>query len=187
MKGKVGFLRLLSWLVLAQPILVEAHPLHWATESVDFLGGLIHPLTSIEHVCAMFAVGFWIGRGNKGGVYYMPVVLMALMLVGGSLTFIPVEISGSQMVINLSVLMLSVALVFGMKVPSILTTLAAVNVTVLGGYVQAYDMMLDADAVSYTIGFLFSTVMLMIIGIATNRLFNRYAFGKDGHTLINAH
>ena len=174
MKGKAIFFRILSWLVLVQPMLAEAHPLHWATESIGFFGGLIHPITSIEHVFTMLAVGLWMSPGSRQTIYFMPVMFVTLMLVGGSLTLIPLEIAHAEMLMNLSVLILGLMLVLGGKATSPLSALAVANVAVFHGYLHAYDMLLDVDAIAYTVGFALATLVLIAAGMATRCVFNRF-------------
>jgi len=184
MKGKMRFLHLISWLALMQPLLAEAHPLHWATESIGFIGGLIHPLTSLEHVLTMLAVGLWIVRGKNKAVDFMPVIFVALMLTGGSLALISVEIPHGELVMSLSVLVLGFILAAGIKASSPAAVVAVVNVAVLYGYTHAYDMLLDVDALAYTFGFALATVVLIVIGTTLKSLFNRFEFRKVDRTLI---
>ena len=184
MKGKMRFLQLISWLALMQPLFAEAHPLHWATESIGFIGGLIHPLISVEHVLTMLVVGLWIARGKKKAVYFMPVIFATLMLTGGSLALISVEIPHSELVMSLSVLILGVILAAGIKASSAVAVVAVVNVAVLYGYTHAYDMLLDVDAIAYTFGFALATVALIAIGTTLKILFNRVEFRKPGKRLI---
>jgi len=184
MKGKIRFLHLISWLALMQPLLAEAHPLHWATESIGFIGGLTHPLTSLEHMLMMLAVGLWIARGKNKAVDFMPVSFVALMLAGGGLALISVEIPYSELIMSVSVLILGVTLAAGIKASSPAAVVAVVTVAVFYGSTHASDMLLDVDAIAYTFGFAFATVALILVGKTLKTLFNRFEFRKVDRTLI---
>jgi urease accessory protein len=173
MKGKARFFQILTLAALAQPWVADAHPFHWASESVGFLGGMIHPITSSEHVLTMLAIGLWTIQTGRRSAYYMPFVFVVLMLIGGGFTLIPIEIAYAENIMNLSILMLSLMLVLGFKVSSLVGVLVIGNVALFHGYVHAYDLLLDVGAVAYTAGFVLATVTLIATGIATRVLLNR--------------
>jgi len=53
--------------VLFLPTLAQAHP-GLPGHTHGFANGLAHPLTGLDHVCAMIAVGLWAAqRGGRAG------------------------------------------------------------------------------------------------------------------------
>ena len=114
----------------------------------------------------------------------MPVLFVALMLIGGGLAFTPLEIPYSDIFMNLSVLILGVVLALGVRVSSSTAVLAVANLAVLNGYAHAYDMLLDVDAIAYTVGFALATLMLIAIGLLTKYGFDRCEFKKLGRLMI---
>lgn len=181
MNSKARFFQILGLAALVQPIGVNAHPLHWSTDEVGFLSGMIHPLESFDHILTMLAIGLCLSRSAKQAVYFLPVVVVALMLCGGSLIFMPVEIVYAENIMNLSVLLLGLMLAFRFKASLLLEAFIVSNVMVFHGYVHADDIWLDVDAVAYTVGFSVTTALLITIGIAINWLFScledKYSLG----------
>jgi urease accessory protein len=57
-----------------------AHPGHGGDSG--FAAGLLHPLTGLDHLLALLAVGLW-GRGQRHGAV-MPPVFLVLMALGAS-------------------------------------------------------------------------------------------------------
>jgi urease accessory protein len=159
--------------MLTLPEVGAAHPWHWPNETVGFLNGLIHPLESSDHILTMLAVGLWLSRYSKLGCQFMTALFVALMLLGGSLGFLAVEIIHAETTMNLSVLVLGLLLALGRKLALPVGLIVLGNVAVFQGYVHAFDMWLDIDAVAYTGGFALTTVLLLAIGIAVSGLFAR--------------
>lgn len=170
MKGKATNLQRLMLVVLLQPLVVEAHPFHWAAESLGFVGGLIHPITGSDHILTMLAVGLWMSQVRSRLAYFMPLGFVFFMLMGCGLTLIPIEIAHAEAIMALSVVTLGGLLVLGNKVSLSLGTLIVAIVAVFHGYVHAYDMWLDANAVSYTAGFAVATLALVSAGVVVRSL-----------------
>lgn len=175
MKGKAKFFQKLTSMTLAQPLVADAHSFHWASESIGFLGGLIHPTTSMEHVLTMLLVGLCLSQMGNRSAYVMPFLFVVLMLMGGGLTLIPIEIADAENLMWLSVLLLGLMLVFVRRVSQYVGALIIASVAVLHGYVHAYDIWLDVDAVGYSIGFALMTMVLILVGIGSGWMVKRLA------------
>jgi urease accessory protein len=182
MKCKAKFFQMLALLVLVQPMMVDAHPLHWTFESIGFLSGLSHPITSSEHILTMLVVGLCISQTGRRSVCYMPFVFVALMLMGGGLTLMPIEIAHAENFMYLSVLILALMLAAGFKVTMPVGMLIVGNVAVFHGHVHAFDMLLEDGAIAYTAGFAVATLVLIGVGIVTRWLFDhlelKYSLSK---------
>lgn len=150
----------------------EAHSL--AGEATGFLSGLIHPLTSIDHALALLAVGLWAARIGGRTLYFIPIAFVTLMLAGGSLRLLPVEIAYVENAMTLSVLVLGLMLVSAFKVSSPVGVIIVGCFALFHGYAHAEDMLLDTDASSYTAGFSLATAFLNTAGIATGLLLKRW-------------
>ncbi|WP_197471854.1 MULTISPECIES: HupE/UreJ family protein [Methylomonas] len=171
MNGRADFLQRTIPVLLLQPLVVEAHPFHWGAESVGFVGGLLHPLTGTDHLLTMLAVGLWISQTPGVWSRLLPLGFVAAMAVGCGLTLIPVEIPFAEAVMVASISILGLLLVLGARVPVGVGLLSVELVAVLHGYLHAYDMWLDADAVAYSGGFALATLILLVVGVATGHCF----------------
>ena len=176
MKDNTRFFQIVSLAALALHMIAEAHPLHWSSESIGFINGLFHPINSSDHIFTMLLVGFWISQANRRTIYLMSFIFVTLMLIGGGLTLIPVEIIYAQNVMYLSALLLGSLMVSGFKVSSLLAVLVVGALALSHGYVHAYDIWLDIDAFGYTLGFALATVALITVGIAIRSLIDRFKY-----------
>lgn len=143
-----------------------AHPFHGAGEAIGFGSGLLHPFSSSDHLLTMLAVGFWLCRsGHVRAVVSLALSFLALLLVGGGLALAPLEIAHPEALMYGSVLVL---LASGRTSHWVLALPAIASVAVCHGYVHAYDIWLDTDALGYTAGFTVATSLLLALGVAAN-------------------
>jgi len=56
-----------------------------ATLSGGFMSGFMHPLTGLDHVVAMVAVGLWGAFLGKPAIWILPIVFPLVMAFGGAL------------------------------------------------------------------------------------------------------
>ncbi|OAI27165.1 hypothetical protein A1356_09785 [Methylomonas koyamae] len=145
-----------------------AHPFHWAGESIGFGSGLLHPFSSSDHLLTMLAVGLWICRGGVRAVVSLGSAFLMLLLLGGGLALIPLEIAHAETLMYASVLVLGLLLASGRNLHWALSLPVISGVAVSHGYVHAYDIWLDADALGYTVGFTVATLIQLAIGVAAN-------------------
>src|SRR5216117_1372918 len=75
--------------------------------------GWLHPLTGIDHMLAMIAVGAWSAQLGKRAVLYVPAAFVAAMLFGGMLGFERFALAGIELGIALSVVLLGSAIALG--------------------------------------------------------------------------
>ena len=183
MKGKARYFQVFALAAVLQPLVATAHPLHWASESIGFWGGLLHPLTGADHLLIMLAVGLWISQIGNSWRVFMPVTFAIFMLIGCGLSLVSVEIAYAEPLMYLAVLALALTLILVRKIPAHFAILVPAGIAVLHGYVHAYEMWLDVDAITYTIGFDLSTMMLIAAGMTTGAVLKRLAekFILAGH------
>jgi len=187
MKSKANFFRGFILAVLAQPWVAEAHPFHWATESMGFAGGLLHPLTSLEHLLTMLAVGLCLSQAGSRLAYMLSLSFVMLMLTGVGLAQYSVEIPHIDILLSSAVLLLLLALVLGSKFPPYLGMTTVSALAVLHGYQHADAIWLDTGSMAYTEGFTLATWILLAVGMGVGRLFKwvivKYSLGKIAERL----
>ena len=72
--------------------------------------GLLHPLTGLDHVLAMLAVGIWSAQLGGLALYLVPGCFMGMMVVGGVVGLCQLVEQSSELMIALSVLVVGVAI-----------------------------------------------------------------------------
>src|ERR1035438_8414608 len=73
------------------PTLAQAHP-GLPGHTHGFTNGLAHPLTGLDHICAMVAVGLWAAQRGGRALWLVPSVFVSVMVLGGALGIAAVSI-----------------------------------------------------------------------------------------------
>jgi hydrogenase/urease accessory protein HupE len=84
----------------AAPSLSHAHVGVGAT--TGFLTGLLHPLSGLDHIIAMVAVGLWGAQLGAPAIWMLPVTFPVVMAFGGLLGLIGVPLPSVEIGIALS-------------------------------------------------------------------------------------
>ena len=71
---------------------------------------LQHPLTGLDHLLAMFAVGLWAAQRGGRAIWFVPLTFVLVMTLGATLGMSGVSIPFVEPGIAISVLMLGVFL-----------------------------------------------------------------------------
>ena len=79
-------------------------------ETSGFTHGVSHPLTGIDHLCAMIAVGLWAAQTGGRAIWAVPLAFVSVMLLGGASGMTGVHFPLAETGIALSVLMLGCSL-----------------------------------------------------------------------------
>jgi urease accessory protein len=137
---------------------------HWVSGS-----GLLHPLTGIDHLLAMIAVGAYSVQLGGRAIYTVPLSFLAAMLVGGIIGFAQYILYYSELGIALSVVLLGVAIGLQERISLLLAVLGVGLFGICHGYAHGEELPFAENQFSYTAGFMFTTACLHLTG----------AFGAD--------
>src|SRR5260370_27684321 len=80
-----------------------------SSEAVGLLSGLRHPVSGLDHVVAMVAVGLWGAQLGRPAIWLLPVTFPIVMAFGAVLGGLRVPIPGIEVGIALSALALGAA------------------------------------------------------------------------------
>ncbi|MDE9363693.1 HupE/UreJ family protein, partial [Pseudomonas aeruginosa] len=100
--------------LLAAPALAFAHPGHGEH---GLVAGLAHPLTGLDHLLAMFAVGLWAAQQQGAARLALPCTFVGTMLVGGLLGFEGLQLPFMETGIAASVLALGLCVALAVRPP----------------------------------------------------------------------
>ncbi len=137
-----------------------------------FLSGFAHPLNGLDHLLAMVAVGLWGAFLGRPLIHVLPVVFPTVMAVGGIIGMAGVEFPPVELGIALSVLLLGGLVAAAQKLPVWSASLVVAIFAVFHGFAHGQELPLTADPVGYSAGFVISTGLLHVAGIALG-LFTR--------------
>jgi len=138
-----------------------------------FLSGLRHPLTGLDHVVAMVAVGLWGAQLGAPAVWMLPVAFPLVMAFGGVLGIVGVGLPGVNLGIAASALVLGAMVALEVK-PPLWLALAMIGVfAVFHGYAHGSVLPAFGVPVLFASGFVASTGFLhlcgIILGLAVSR------------------
>jgi urease accessory protein len=144
-----------------------------------FVGsGWLHPLTGVDHMLAMIAVGAWSAQLGKHAVLYVPGAFVAAMLLGGVLGFEHFALPGIELGIALSVVLLGSAIALGHRTSLLLATLGVGLFGMCHGYAHGYEIPGLESKWLYASGFLITTASLHLIGAVGGMLILEHARGS---------
>jgi urease accessory protein len=146
-------------------------------DGIGFTSGFEHPISGLDHVIAMVAVGLWGAQLGMPAIWLLPVAFPLVMSFGGFLGLIGVPLPGSEIAIALSGVGLGAAVLAQFR-PSL--WVAALLVGMFGlfhGYAHGTELPPGQNALLYSIGFVFATGLLHATGISVG-LLHRWHWGR---------
>ncbi|EJM21086.1 hydrogenase/urease accessory protein [Pseudomonas sp. GM21] len=158
--------KLFSAAVLFVPAVAFAHPGHDASGA---LAGLSHPLTGLDHLLAMLAVGLWASQQKGNLRWALPVTFVAMMLVGGWLGFEGLNIPYLETGIATSVLALGLLVSVALRPPVGLAVAMTALFAMAHGVAHGLELPTQASPWSYATGFVCATSALHALGYAAAR------------------
>ena len=82
-----------------------------------FQAGLLHPLTGLDHLLAMLAVGVWAAQNQRPAIWLLPVVFPLMMVVGALVGMSGILVPGIEAGIAASVLILGLCIALMVRLP----------------------------------------------------------------------
>lgn len=165
----------LIFLAIGVPSVAAAHIVRG--EAIGFVSGFEHPISGLDHIVAMVAVGLWGAQLGAPAIWLLPVTFPLIMAVGGFLGLIGVPLPGSEIAIALSGVCLGGAVLMEWRPP---LWAAAGLVGVFGlfhGYAHGHELPPGQNALLYSLGFIIATGLLHVTGIAIG-LVHRWRWGR---------
>lgn len=157
-----------------------ALPAHAHVGQGDVTGGLLagflHPITGVDHLFAMVAVGIWGAVLGRPAIWVLPVTFPLVMAIGGVLGIAQVPLRGVELGVSASAIVLGVAIATMWRAPLALAAIIVAAFAIFHGYAHGAELPASANAVSYAFGFLVATGLLHGIGIAIGDV-KRFANG----------
>jgi len=131
---------------------------------VGLFAGFAHPLTGLDHMLAMFAVGIWAAQLGGRALWAVPATFVGSMALGGLLGFAGLHAPLMEPMIAASVLALGLLIAFAVKRKAPGAALIAVF-ALFHGLAHAIGLPHHDSAAGYAIGFLAATILLHVAGV----------------------
>jgi urease accessory protein len=173
----VGLLRSLTVLVLVFLFAPTAFAHPQKGEAVGFLTGFRHPISGLDHVLAMIAVGLWSAQLGSPSIWLLPVAFPMVMAVGGMLGLMGVPLPGVEYGIALSAILLGAAVMFEVRPPLGIAAALVGFFAIFHGHAHGTELPAGQSALLYSMGFVIATGCLHGLGIAIGTL-HRWPWGQ---------
>ncbi|WP_374384219.1 HupE/UreJ family protein [Dongia sp.] len=142
-------------------------------ETGDFTHGALHPLSGVDHLLAMVAVGFYAARQGGRALWFVPTAFVALMAVGGVLGFSGLALPYVEPIIAVSVIVMGALLAFDIRLPLPASAVMVGTFALFHGHAHGTEGVSMESFASYALGFVLATTILHGIGIALGKAFTR--------------
>ena len=166
---------MLGFVTLLAPLSGLAHV--EAGAAGGLLSGLGHPVSGLDHVLAMVAVGVWGAQLGRPAIWVLPVVFPLLMAMGGFAGLVGWDLPAIEVGIALSAVVLGALILGQVRLPLAIAIIIVAFFAVFHGHAHGTEMAPDQDAMLYSIGFVIATGLLHGAGIALG-LIHRWDTGR---------
>ncbi|TRC76007.1 HupE/UreJ family protein [Mesorhizobium sp. WSM4307] len=132
----------------------------------SFTAGFMHPLSGLDHVTVMIAVGLWAAIKGGRAIWAWPAAFVGVMLAGAALGMAHVPVPFVEPGILASVVALGLLVALAVDLP------VSAGVAIIGlfalfhGHAHGTEVPENAGGLEYTAGFAVATVLLHAVGIA---------------------
>ncbi|TIS46672.1 HupE/UreJ family protein [Mesorhizobium sp.] len=155
---------LAAMLFLAAAMPAYAHVGAGTTSS--FTAGFMHPLSGLDHMTVMIAVGLWAAMKGGRAVWAWPLAFVGVMLAGAAFGMLHVPVPFVEPGILASVVALSLLVALPVDLP------VSAGVAIIGlfalfhGHAHGTEVPENAGGLEYMAGFAVATALLHAVGIA---------------------
>jgi urease accessory protein len=168
------FVLLLATLMV--PSLAHAHV--GVSETSGFLHGMGHPLSGLDHIFAMVAVGLWAAQMGGRGIWAIPLTFITVMALSAVLGIVGINMAFAEIGIVASVLALGVLIAASVRPPLAVSIIIVGLFAMFHGYAHGAEMPETASGIAYGAGFLIATGFLHACGIGLGIAIQKLATPK---------
>src|SRR5262245_30179905 len=151
-------------------------------EAGGFLTGVRHPVSGLDHVLAMIAVGLWGAQLGAPALWLLPVTFPMLMALGGVAGLLGLPLPGIEVGIAASAILLGLAVTSALRPPLAVAVVLVAGFAIFHGHAHGTELPPGENALLYSMGFVVATGCLHGVGIAIG-LVQRWPWGR---TLLRA-
>jgi urease accessory protein len=174
---------LVNLFLLLYPLTAFAH--RRGGEAIGFASGFEHPISGLDHILAMVAVGLWGAQLGAPAIWVLPVVFPMVMAFGGMMGLVGIQLPGIELCIALSAVALGFAVLREARPKLWIATIIVGFFAIAHGHAHGTELPAGASGVLYSIGFVIATGLLHALGIGIG-LVHRWPGGRVALRLAGA-
>jgi urease accessory protein len=135
-------------------------------EASGFAAGFDHPLSGLDHMTVMVAVGLWAALKGGRALWVWPATFVGIMLVGSALGMAHVPIPFVEPGILASVVAIGLLVALAVDLPVWTGALIIGLFAIFHGHAHGTEVPDTASGIEYMAGFALATALLHAAGIA---------------------
>jgi urease accessory protein len=143
--------------------------------TASFAAGLAHPLSGLDHITVMVAVGLWAALKGHRALWVWPATFVTVMLIGGALGMAHVPVPFVEPGILASVVALGLMVALAVDLPVAVGAVIIGMFALLHGHAHGSEVAENVGGIEYMAGFALATASLHAVGIAFALLMQRVA------------
>lgn len=147
----------------------------------SFAAGIAHPLSGVDHILAMVAVGLWGAIAGGRALWVWPLAFVATMLAGFATATFGLQIPFVEPAIASSIIVLGLSIALALKAPIWLGAVLAGLFALFHGHAHGTESTV-ASVIPYAAGFAIATAGLHAAGVGAGLL----AAGSIGKLVLRA-
>jgi len=164
---------LLAFVLLTAPAMAHEQQ----GQAAGFVTGLLHPVSGLDHVLAMVAVGLWGAQLGAPAMWALPVAFPLVMAMGGMLGFLGVPVPGIEVGIAASGIVLGAMVMFEVRPPLIVAAVLVGIFAIFHGHAHGTELPPAQSGLLYSMGFVIATGCLHAVGIGIGTV-HRWTWGR---------
>ena len=148
------------------PLTAMAHPGH---EAVGFMSGVLHPLTGLDHLLVMLAIGFWAARAPTENRFQIPTLFIIFLLIGLTMGAFMTTSSMVELGIAVSVLAMGLILFLSARISALWQLMLTSMFGLIHGFVHGQELILAEHGFMAILGLTLTTAGLLATGFLLGR------------------
>lgn len=134
-------------------------------QAAGLLSGLAHPVSGLDHVLAMVAVGLWGAVLGAPAIWVLPVAFPLVMAIGGVMGLLGFPLPGVEIGIAVSAIVLGAMVLAEARPPLWVAAVIVAFFAVFHGHAHGRELPEGTSALLYSLGFVVATGLLHAVGI----------------------
>ena len=165
-------------ILIASVIPAMAHPPQFhAMEGIGATRvGFLHPISGLDHLLVMVAVGLWAVQIGGRALWALPCSFIGSMMLGGVVGLCETHLPIVEHGILASIILLGVSLCMAWQPPLLIAVICVGTAGLFHGYAHGSEMPSGATPILFFTGMVASTALLHTFGVAGGLLFRNQNF-----------
>ena len=164
-----------AFLVFA-PAAALAHTGH--DDASGLAHGFVHPMTGIDHILAMVAVGLLAAQYGGRALWLVPLNFLVAMAIAGVIGMAGIAAPVAEVGIGVSVVVLGSAIAFQLRPPTFVAMAVVGFFALFHGYAHGAELPDGITGLSFALGFILATALLQGPAVGLGLLMQRQASSR---------